>query len=378
MIVYIVFVLLFFCSSFLEIGGLKKSQAQGLLGFLAVILILFVGLRYNTGGDWFLYKKIFNNSLSAKGNFMNIESGYLLLNKIIKYTFNNYYVLQFTVTLFVVTAFYKLYKNNSQYPIVSFSLLTWIIFYSILTSQMRQSIAIAIIVYSTQYIFDRKHWKFILAIVIASFFHISAVLAIPLYFLYKNYGKVLPITLMVASQILYFHPEIIKAIVLFIAPYLPARLSGLAEGYISSYFNKKTEFGTGLFYIGQMLLSVFTVLTIKPKDNKQTFFLNTLAVFIIIKGFSIGFEIIGRLEPYYLVYAIVAYTYLFSIELKKVSYWIIACFLLVYFAAPFVQGFTRKDTFVLTGRPANYTLVPYYNVLIHPTEAESRKDWSQK
>jgi len=381
MAVYIIFFALFFCSAMLEVGGLKKSQAKWLLGGLTVILILFVGLRFHTGGDWNVYHQIFNASLSSKNdNPFNTEYGYLLLNKLFKTVFDNYYVMQFTATLFVVISFYRLYKRNSEYPIVSFSLCVWIFFYGILMSQVRQSIALAIIVYATPYIFDRKPIRFLIAIVAASFFHISAVVAIPLYFLYKNYGKIVPVILMLVAQVFFFFPEIIEKIVSFLAPYLPGRLSVLAKIYLDTYFNRQAEFSTGLFYLGQMILSVFTVIFVNPRDKKESFFINTLVIYVILRGFTIGMEILGRLEPYFLVYALIAYTYLFDVRIKRLRsvYLITACFLLLFFAAPFVRQVHRTDIDPLTQRPMNYSLVPYYNVFWHPPEAKSRKDWNQE
>jgi len=362
----------------LEIGGLKKSQAKWLLGALTCVLILFVGLRFHTGADWYIYHKIFDASLSSKN--INTEYGYLLLNKLFKFVFNNYYVLQFAATMFVGISFYKLYKKNSEYPIVSLSLCVWILFFSILTAQVRQSIALAIIIFATSYIFDRKPIRFFAAIFVASFFHISAVFAIPLYFLYKNFNKAVLVILMLTAQVFYFFSEITEALVLFIAPHLPGRQSELAEVYMDSYFNRQVEFSTGLFYLGQMVLSIFTVLFVNPKNKKEAFFVNSLVIFVILKGFSNGLVIIGRLEPYFLVYAIIAYTYLFDVRIKRLRsvYLITACVLLLFFAAPFIRTTHNTAIDPLTNRPANYAIVPYYNVLWHPPEAKSRKDWIQE
>ena len=362
----------------LEVGGLVKSQARWLLGILTGLLILFVGLRFHTGGDWYIYHQIFNQSLS--GNPFNTEYGYLLLNKVFKTVFDNYYVMQFAVTMFVGVSFYRLYKRYSEYPIVSLSIVVWILFYTILMSQVRQSIALAIIVLATSYIFERKPFHFFTAVFLASFFHISAVVAVPLYFLYRNYGKIIPLTLVIIAQFFYFFPEATETIVLFIAPYLPGRLSELAINYMDTHFNRQTEFGTGLFYFGQLIFTICALVFVTPKDKKQAFFLNTLAVFFILKGFSISLEIIGRLEPYFLVYAVIAYTYLFELRIKRLRsiYLITACFLLLFFAAPFVRGVVRTDIDALTGRPANYAIVPYYNVLWHPPEATQRRDWIQQ
>jgi len=364
----------------LEIGGLKKSQAKWLLGVLTFLLIVFVGLRFHTGADWNIYHQIFNASISSQNNNPhNTEYGYLLLNKLFKSIFDNYYVMQFAVTLFVGVAFYRLYKRYSEYPIVSLSLVVWTLFFTIFMAQVRQSIALAIIALAVPYIFDRKPIRFLAAIFLASLFHISAIIAIPLYFLYKNYGKILPIALMLVAQVFYFFPEITEAMVRFVAPYLPGRLSELAVAYMDSHFNRQQEFGSGLFYLGQMILSIFTVWFVQPKDKKEAFFLNTLAVFVIFKGFSNGLQIISRLEPYYLVFAIIAYTHLFDVRIKRLRslYLITACFLLLFFATP-VRKIQQTDIDPITNRPDNYALVPYYNVLWHPPEAKSRRDWNQQ
>lgn len=377
MAIYIIVIyFLFFVSSILEVGGLKKSQERWLLGGLTIILILFVGLRYHTGADWYIYNRIFDQSLSLIDNPYRIEYGFLLLNKLFKLIFNNYYVLQFAVTLFVGFSFCIFYKNHSQYPIVSLSLFVWMLFYNILMAQVRQSIALAIIVFSTQYVFDRKLFHFLSVIFAACFFHISAVVAIPLYFLYRNYGKTLPLILMLIAQLFYFSPEFIKSIILFVVPYLPSRFSFFA-GYLTSVLGDSQNFGSGLIYLGQMSLSIFTVLFIKPTDKKEAFFLNTLAVFVIIKGFALGIEIIERIEAYYLVFAIIAYTYLFKIRIKRLRsvYLITTCFLLLFFIMLRIRTLTDTGITTLTSRPGNYALVPYYNALSHPPEATARKDW---
>ena len=355
-----------------------KSQARWLYGILTVLLILFVGLRFHTGADWSNYHQMFDRSLS--GNPFNIEYGFLLLNRVFKIVFDNYYVMQFAITAFVGIALYRLYKHNSDYPIVSLHLIVWILLFNILMAQVRQSIAMAIIVFALPYIFERKPIHFFTAIFLASFFHISAIVAILLYFMYRNFGKIIPVVVMVAAQFFYFFPGITEKFILFITPYLPGRLSNLAEVYVDSIYAEQAEFGTGIFYIIITTFSIFLVSFITPKDKKQAFFLNTLAVFIIIRGFAIGFEIISRFEAYFVVFAVIAYTYFFDLRIKRLRsiYLITACFILLFFGVPAIRAVQNTNIDAKTGRPANYALVPYYNVLWHPPEASQRRDgWQQ-
>jgi hypothetical protein len=216
-------------------------------------------------------------------------------------------------------------------------------------------------------------------IVIACFFHISSICAIPLYFLYKNYGKTLLVVLIIVAQIFYLIPDSLNNFILFVAPYLPDRLSSIATVYMSSYFARKAEFGTGLFYITRLLLTIFLVLYIKPKDDKTSFFMNTLSFVAIIKGLSIGIEIIGRVEAFYVVYAVVAISYCCDLKIKNIrnTQPIFAVVLVLLFAMTPMRSITSTTKDKLTGRPENYSLVPYYNCIYHPKEAELRKDWLQ-
>ena len=70
---YIVLVLLLFAGSLLEVCGFRKDQVKIVRYFVFAFLLLFIGLRYNTGADWAAYIEAFNTmsvvgkSASGKG-----------------------------------------------------------------------------------------------------------------------------------------------------------------------------------------------------------------------------------------------------------------------------------------------------------------------
>jgi len=376
MVIYIVIFLLFYSASILEVGGLKKNQASWLFLGLAVLLILFVGLRYNTGSDWFMYTRLFD------GEPFETEYGYLLLNNFFKKIIDNYYVLQFFVTLFFVFSIGRFYKKEAPYPMAALTLLMSFMLFNILMAQVRQSIAVAIIVLFSNYIFERKLLRFLLVIFVASFFHSSAVAAIPLYFLHRNYGKIIPVLLILVSNIFFFFPNLLEIIVLQIAPILPKTLSMKATYYMGSIFAQKGEFNTGLFYLSQLAITLLLILLVNIKDKKTAFFVNSLSVFTIIKALSISVYILDRLGAYYLVFAIIAFTYILDIKIKYIQLYytklIFAAVLLLFFYVIPIRSITSRKIDKLTNRVENYAMVPYYNCIIHPEEATSRKDWNEK
>lgn len=378
MAIYIVIFSLFFGASVLEASGLKKNQASWLFTALAGLLALFVGLRYNTGSDWYAYSNFFNNGVS-QGDTNGWEYGFVFVNKIFKAIFNNYYVLQFSATCFICLSACKLFKRYSEYPILVMSIFFLLFFDGILMAQVRQSIALSIIALGSKYIFDRKFILFLCMIALACLFHISAVMAIPLYFLNRNFGRIVPVVVVLIAQIFYFFPEIVFSLIRFVTPYLPERLSTLSEIYLATIFAKKAILSTGIYYLTTVFLVILLLLFVRPKNDKETFFMNALVIAFFIKGLSTGVFIMERFQAYYLLFGIIAYPYLLSLlqRIKGTSIVVALC-LCMFFAVPNFRLLTSTKISDLTGRPNNYAIVPYYNVLIHPQKATIRKDWNEK
>ncbi|MDR0536946.1 MAG: EpsG family protein [Tannerellaceae bacterium] len=362
--------------SILEVGGLKKEQARRVLQFLTVVLILFVGLRFHTGSDWDVYIRVFDNSLLEDDNPYHMEYGYIVLNKILKFLFDNYYVLQFTVTAFVGFMLYRFVSSFSHYPITTITIFVCFFFFHLMSIQ-RQLIALGIVVFSTRYIFERKLLVFLCAISIASLFHISAIGAILLYFIHKNYGRIFPLILIFLSHILYFYPGSLKYIIEFFVPYLPDRLSTISMLHLSNVvYGNGVNYSTGLTHITHIIIGLSYFFFRKNADPKTIFFANAIVVLLIIRGLSTAISILLRFELYYLIYAIIAYTYLtdFFKGDRQIKVFVTSCFLSL-FSLIIINGVSSNTRSQITGLPYKYRYRPYYNVLSHPPEAVQRRDW---
>jgi hypothetical protein len=370
--IYILLISTLILFSFLEVCGLKKQQALQIFAGLSTVLILFAGLRYHTGSDWSTYIRFFNSA----SNTVHFESGYYILNRMFKWIFNDYYVMQFAITAFVGIVFFKFIIRHSPYPIVTLTLFVALFFSDILMAQVRQSIALAIVVLSTKYIFKRKMIPFLCVIAIASSFHISAIVATPLYFLTKKWSYGLPIVLILGAQAFYFFPEVLLSLVKFITPALPGRLANIATMYANNNaFGQKAMFGAGLFYLVQLGLALWIVIFIRPTDKRMSFFINALTIAVMIKSISTGMDVLYRLQVYYLIFGLIAYTCFRKTTQLRAVY---ICVLLMLFSGAFIKTRTANHPVpIANNRPAQYQWIPYYNVLCHPPEAKYRKDWNQ-
>jgi len=161
------------------LNGDKKSYEKYFLVFV-ILITLFVGLRYNVGNDYaeyFLEYYYFQQGNSIDNYY---EPLYSLLNKITTSPIQVFFICSVISFLFLYLAFNYFNKKNS---ILLFSLYfgMYLIIFNI--HIIRQGVAIAIVMYSWKYIDQKKFWKFILLVFIAMGFHISAIVALPMYFL---------------------------------------------------------------------------------------------------------------------------------------------------------------------------------------------------
>lgn len=113
----------------------------------------------------------------------DLEPFYLLLSKIVSIIFGNFSIFLVLVSLFVLGAFFFFIKKYSPYVFLSILLLLLSVF-NISIFILRQFIAIAICLFSINSIMEKKQIKFLVLIFIAFLFHRTAIVFIPVYYLY--------------------------------------------------------------------------------------------------------------------------------------------------------------------------------------------------
>lgn len=176
---YIILVIASSWSIFIKHG---KSYSKLLFCFLTFLLILHDGLRWEVGTDWFAYYDFYKSCISSESDF---EIGYVWLNKLVyTLTGGDYTIFLFLLACFVYLSFQHLFKNYSVYPILSL-----LILYSSILPYLgmnRQIIAICICLFSVKFILERKFLPWLILILLATLFHLSAIMFIVTYFLDKK------------------------------------------------------------------------------------------------------------------------------------------------------------------------------------------------
>ena len=156
---------------------------------------------------------------------------------------------------------------------------------------MRQYIAIALVAYSFRFIFEKKLIPFVLFVLLATTFHTSAIVVLPLYFLWTKKDKLLSLVLIVPALI----------IILVIGLNLESVLDAIA-GYnfesssiqrYTTYTELVEEAKNRDFYLNLLVLviTLFHANRLKKVDKKNSFF-----IVLMLIGTTLG--VCGFVSPY--------------------------------------------------------------------------------
>ena len=173
-----------------EIRKSKRNTVVFLiLSSLAMIVVAY--LRADTVGiDYNMYEQYFYqvhdggwSFLISSANGYRIEPAFSLLNYFVSLFTRDVHIYMLVVAVLVVTLTAVLLYRVSPVPWIGMFVFVSFGFYGNSLSFIRQCVAIAIYLYSIQYIKQKKFIPYLLVILLASTFHKSMLIMIPVYFI---------------------------------------------------------------------------------------------------------------------------------------------------------------------------------------------------
>jgi len=225
------FVYLFSIFNLVQYYFFKKPISSFLKYFFLIFLIIFIGTRYNIGGDWDNYFNFFYSFESRKFELFTLDLLFYLLNYIVYNLGLSIYFLNTLTGLICIYCIVK-YVNQLHNPNLALIISIPYIIFVVVMGYNRQGIALCILIYSLTFLKESKNLKFFILVLIASLFHFTAIIYIILLFLSLK-RKILSILL---GLILFF---------LFIFYYN----SDFVEGKLYFYVSDGNYFAsTGVYY----------------------------------------------------------------------------------------------------------------------------------
>ncbi|WP_218241162.1 EpsG family protein [Comamonas fluminis] len=254
---------------------------------LFFLLFLFSAIRFDVGFDFDTYYHVITGS-----NFYEYERFGFIDKSLIDFTnyvgINQlYFFITSFFTVYLIIQTIKKYSDDVFISIIVFYVIP--IFYLYSFSLIRQFIAVAIIFYSIEYVLHRRLFRFFICITIASMFHISALVAFPIYIL--RYKKI---------------PIWIMAIMFVVVIFLPAMGRNLIDSYIpyySIYLDSSQGHGWTMMYLMLFFLG-FSIVNRKFINNEKDIIIyNSYLVGVFLYCLFIQFgEVAPRISFYYLIF----------------------------------------------------------------------------
>lgn len=242
--------------------------ARRVLFFILFLVgIIFVGLRdpYTVGRDSENYFLFFYSILDTDIFLTNFEIGYSLFNQVIAKLFGNDYAYPlFLATGVISVGGVLIFLNKySQSLFLSCLLFFLLRFFDWHFSMMRQVIAISFILLSFKYIIENKIFYYILLVVCAAFFHRSALIFVPFYFLINivRPPKLSPKIVILLNMTVLLLLKPIEYLIYTICNYIPQ-----LNDYMYYLSNETFQSGIGTIIIFILFFALFVIILINNDD----------------------------------------------------------------------------------------------------------------
>jgi transmembrane protein EpsG len=316
MIIYLFICILSFLFTWLEqYRGFKNG-----LKFSFILLFIFLAFRYDYGNDYPGYLYNFQNLQGIDDSsfyFRENEFGWLYLNFLFKQLFGNFgFVLMYAfIAAFTTYVFYRFIKIHIPKNYYLFSVVLFFLEPNnilVLSSGIRQSIAVAIFLLSFDFFVQRRYFIYLSLLIFASLFHTSVLIFVLLFFLnFVNWKIYVPYIIFILL-ILYLSLNNLNAIfdqVNFLVEASEFKYNEYIQGG-----RENRKYGLGFF------LSIFLfliIVVVNRKNNNEK--VNTIAKFgivaLLLWILALSVQMSGRLLFYIFPIIVIGY----SISLMKIN-----------------------------------------------------------
>ena len=325
---------LFICLSAI-ISLIKKNNTKFFWYSSLFILILINTLKWNIGGDWWVY---YDYTIISKSRtlfeILNVsEPGFMLLTWINSRLNLDLPGINFFASVIFFLGFQKLLKDQND-RWISLLIILPITYFIIFQGYIRQGIALGFVFFAVANLIQQKNYYFLFFIFLAFLFHRSALFCLLFYFHdffnIKNYINKITIILFI----------IISLGVLYIAiPFFKNEINYIYKRFstdILIYYTNKNRISFGAIPRGiinilpAIILILFWKNFIKYKDFSILFTMSIIVFFLFILSFYYS-TIADRLSVYLCILQILIYPrFINLISDYKLKYLTALIIILVY------------------------------------------------
>jgi hypothetical protein len=244
MFFYMLLAAFIFTSAICQIYMPKMSRTIGIVSVLA--LILFAGLRFQTGNDWLWYKTYFDSVQPIWHSWSNLtqttraclsfEVFYLWLNILLKSLSDNYAVLLFVVAAFSIATMHVVLRNLTRNEMTVWAFYLGTCFMATQMATLRASIAASLTLAGLALATKRRFWLSTLLAGIAIGFQVFSSIFLPIIWLKRwlpRYEIIVPV-IGVGFALVLFDIDVSKLAMRFAAEGVPDAIAFKLRFYAAS------------------------------------------------------------------------------------------------------------------------------------------------
>ncbi|WP_057912980.1 EpsG family protein [Peribacillus muralis] len=310
--------------------GLYEFKPNKSLVFLAIICLVCVsGLRTNIG-DTFNYKNIYiDNDFTWEYISSQKDMGFGILQMLLKNFSDDPQILIFTTALITnILIMIVLYKYSRLFELSTFVYITGGL-HLVSMNGIRQVLAAAIFFTATKYLLNGNFMKYSLVVLLASTFHQSALILIPIYFLVRTKAWT-------KSTLAWLSLSVI--VVIGFGQFSTLLFSALQDTQYSDY-SKFNEGGANLIRVAVSAAPLLIAYLGKDKLRKllpnSDYIVNMALLGLIFMILSTQQWIFARISIYFNLYQLILISWLIELfnkrDQKLMYYLILVLFFVFYF-----------------------------------------------
>lgn len=283
----------------------EKKRKDLFLLICFIIFFILVGFRsFETGNDTQSYLESFNESISLRWDYLSrtrFESGFAFLEVVIgSITSNNRIFLLIFSALFNISVYFFIKRYSDNYLLSVLMYVCLLFFYFSMTA-LRQFCAIIIVLFAFRYVKSEKLIPFILLILLATTFHVTSIICLLLYPMYKiGFSR--------------FKSIILILFAIIIMQLLSNMSSGIfsALGWDYSYDVRMNDYSLANFlyfltYFSMFVLSLFLYNRRgNCRDRNIEFYINIFLISALINLVAMRMNVLARLSDYFTIFSIIA------------------------------------------------------------------------
>lgn len=280
----------------ISIGKFGKIRAtnQGLYDLLISLpLIILLSFRYGIGVDYYNYKMYYNQLVKwGDSQFEPLTECFMKLSDYLFHDYQCFLSLVATITVFFMIKWVRKHNNN-HCMLAGLILMSLYLGHSM--NIIVQTLACSIVVFSYDYLIERKLGKFLVIVIIASLVHYSAIIVLPLWLLRLK------------QDTLNLENVIIKKIGIIICSLLLAILYlylGSQRGWaFTSYVGSTNEGGTINVYLRLAVLmyipEIWNIKKVVKKNNENEIWYTLLSIELVCFIVTIFVPYVFRMGLYF-------------------------------------------------------------------------------